>query len=69
MQIHFELDKNIVVLLPLMAIQLVLAIIALVDLAKRDTIRGPKLLWVLIIVLVNLFGPIAYFVFGRKSEG
>lgn len=33
----------------------------------RSTVRGPKLLWLLANV-VQPFGPIAYFAFGRKNR-
>jgi hypothetical protein len=39
-----------------------------VDLVKREKTRGPKWLWALIILFVNLLGPIIYFVFGRQDE-
>jgi len=43
-------------------------IAALVDLIRRAQTRGPKWVWVLVIVLVNYIGPIIYFVAGRKEE-
>jgi Phospholipase_D-nuclease N-terminal len=51
------------------AIQLGLLIAALVDLFRRrpDQIRGPRALWVAVSG-VNFFGPIAYFVFGRRRN-
>lgn len=51
----------------LIVAQLALQIWALVDLARRDTVRsGPKWLWVLIIAFGNLVGAIAYLAVGRK---
>jgi hypothetical protein len=45
-------------------LQLGLQIIALVNLSKRRKVRfDNKLIWVLIIVLGNLIGPVAYFLF------
>ena len=54
-------------LIPILLLQLVLIVVALIDLARRERTRGPKWLWVLIIVLVNLIGPIIYFVVGREE--
>ncbi|MBD8069476.1 PLD nuclease N-terminal domain-containing protein [Bacillus sp. PS06] len=54
-------------LLPIVIIQFVLMLIALVDIIKAKETKGPKVMWVLIVVLINLFGPIAYFIFGRKK--
>jgi hypothetical protein len=55
------------VILPLFLIQLILMVIALVDIAKSEKTNGPKLMWVLIIVFGNLLGTIAYFIFGRRN--
>ena len=55
-------------ILPLVVIQLVLLTFALLDLRKREKTRGPKWVWVLIILFVNLAGPIIYFLAGREEE-
>jgi hypothetical protein len=55
-------------LIPIIVIELVLMITALVDLVRREKTRGPKWMWAIIIVLTNFIGPIAYFVVGRKEE-
>lgn len=50
-----------------MAVQVVLLIAALTDIARRpkNEIRGAKAGWALG-SLVNFVGPISYFVFGRR---
>ena len=50
------------------AIQLVLAITAWRDLAKRKPkkVNGPKGVWAAVIG-INFVGPISYFIFGRKD--
>lgn len=53
---------------PLLAIQLLLAVIAIVDLIKIDRTNGPKWLWALIIIFINMVGPIIYFIVGRKND-
>lgn len=63
-----DLAKYIPFLIPVVIIQLGLMIFALVDLLRREHTRGPKWVWVLVIVLVNYIGPIIYFVAGRKEE-
>jgi drug/metabolite transporter (DMT)-like permease len=55
-------------LIPVVLIELALLIAALVDLIRREKTRGPKWVWVLVIVLINFIGPIIYFVAGRKEE-
>ena len=55
-------------LIPLVLLQLGLMVYALVDLVHREHVRGEnKIVWGLIIVLVNIFGPLAYFLFGRED--
>jgi hypothetical protein len=60
--------KLLPLLIPLFLIQLGLMIAALVDLLKREKTRGPKWMWIVIVVFVNLIGPIIYFVIGREGE-
>ena len=54
-------------LIPVLLLELALIIAALVDLARRERTKGPKWMWVLIIVFVNLIGPILYFLVGREE--
>ncbi|MBS4205563.1 PLD nuclease N-terminal domain-containing protein [Lederbergia citrea] len=53
---------------PLIEIQLILVVVALINLTKQAYTNGPKWLWVLIILFVSMFGPILYFVFGRSKD-
>lgn len=63
-----ELTRWLPLLLPIVLLELALMVAALIDLTRRERVRGGnKLIWVLIIVLVNLFGPLAYFVLGREE--
>lgn len=71
---HVNLDLGslpvavLVILGIVLAAQLVLLVWALVDLVRRPTAAvafGNKWVWVAIIVVVNLIGPILYFVVGR----
>ncbi len=63
-----QIMKLLPLLIPLFLIQLGLMIAALVDLIKREKTKGPKWMWVIIIVFVNMIGPIVYFVVGREDE-
>lgn len=55
-------------LIPVIILQLALLVVALIDLLKRERTRGPKWVWLLVILFVNLVGPIVYFVIGREEE-
>ncbi|MFF2093653.1 PLD nuclease N-terminal domain-containing protein [Paenibacillus sp. NPDC058174] len=63
-----ELSKLLPIIAPLFVIQLILVIVALVALAKATRTRGPKWLWVLIILFVNIIGPVLFFVIGRRND-
>ncbi|MFH1523344.1 MAG: PLD nuclease N-terminal domain-containing protein [Chloroflexota bacterium] len=62
------IQKYLPLLIPIVLIELGLMIAALMDLARRPQTRGPKWVWVLVIILINFIGPIIYFVTGRKDE-
>lgn len=52
---------------PLLALQILLAVVGLMSLARTEQVRGPKWMWVLLLVFGNLLGSIAYFTLGRKE--
>jgi Phospholipase_D-nuclease N-terminal len=56
--------------LPILAIQLVLIVLALRDLLRPDrrVVGGNKLVWGIVIVGLELFGPVIYFLVGRETE-
>ncbi len=54
-------------LIPVIVLQYALAIIALVDVIRRERTRGPKWVWILVILFVNLIGPVVYLLFGREE--
>jgi hypothetical protein len=59
--------RLIPLLIPILIIQVGLMIFCLLDLSRRETTRGPKWLWVVLIVLGQLWGPILYLVIGRNE--
>ncbi len=55
-------------IIPIVLLQLILMVVALVDLSKRERVRWlPKWGWALIIILGELLGPIVYFILGREE--
>jgi hypothetical protein len=55
-------------LIPVLLLEWVLMIIAIVDLIKREKTRGlPKWAWALIVIFIQIFGPIVYLIFGREE--
>lgn len=63
-----ELRELIPLLAPILIIQIVLIVVALLDLSKRAKTKGPRWLWVVIIIFLNMLGPILYFLVGREES-
>lgn len=64
-----ELSQLLKVLAPLLVLQLIVQILGLVDLIRREPerVRGSKVVWGIVIVVFGLLGPISYFIFSRKE--
>lgn len=56
------------IIAPILVIQVILQVVALIDLIKINETNGPKWVWALVIILLNIVGPIVYFVVGRKQS-
>jgi len=52
-------------LAPLILIQLSLMIYCLIDLSRRERVKGPKWLWAIFIIFGELIGPVVYLIAGR----
>lgn len=55
-------------IVPILILQLILMSIALVSCIKEEKTNGPKWLWILIILFIQLIGPVLYFVVGRRND-
>ena len=56
-------------LIPLIIVELALLVFALVDLMKRSHMsQNTRIVWILVIIFINIIGPIVYFIFGRKEQ-
>ena len=66
---ELKVEQIIALLAPIVVLQIGLLIAGLIDLGRdeRRVRGGNKLVWALIIVFVNLLGPIIYFVAGRED--
>ena len=54
-------------LIPILLVQLGLMAYCLVDLSKRERVKGPKWLWVILIIFGELIGPVVYLIIGRED--
>ncbi|CQR47258.1 Negative regulatory protein YxlE [Paraliobacillus sp. PM-2] len=55
-------------LAPLIALELILAIVAVIAWFKTEKTNGPRWLWLIIILLLQIIGPILFFVIGRRQQ-
>lgn len=65
-----EIDSTLLlVITPLILVQLALVIWGLYDLTRpgRRVKGDSKIIWALVIVFINIIGPVVYFLFGREE--
>lgn len=60
---------NLPILIPFIVVQVAFGLIALIHVLRHPHYRfGNKIMWAFVVMLVNIFGPIIYFVFGRGED-
>ncbi len=64
-----QLQQILPLIVPLIVLQLALLVLGAIDLFRdeRHVRYFGKPVWALIIVFVNIIGPLAYFFFGREE--
>ena len=66
---NIDLARLLPLLIPIVLLELGLLVWALLDVIRRERVRGGnKVIWILVIVLINIIGPIVYFIFGREED-
>nr|WP_246050058.1 PLDc N-terminal domain-containing protein [Aquibacillus sediminis] len=63
-----EIAEVLPILAPLFLLEAILAIVAIISWFKTDETNGPKWMWLLIILLISIIGPILFFVIGRRQR-
>jgi hypothetical protein len=63
----YKIAEFMPLMIPILVLKLAFMIAALVDLAKRERTRGPRWMWVLIILVGEFLGSILYFIVGREE--
>lgn len=61
------IEINWALFAPIIVLQIILQITALVSCFKSESLHGPKWVWALIILAGGLIGPVLYFTIARKS--
>ncbi|MFP7495438.1 PLDc N-terminal domain-containing protein [Terribacillus saccharophilus] len=62
------MENTIILLLPIIAIQFLLLLIALISCFRAEETLGPKWMWIVIIFCISIIGPILYFVIGQRKD-
>ena len=63
------MDNQLALLLPVIILEFILAITALIPVIKHPNYRfGNKFIWILVVLFIQIIGPIFYFIFGRGEE-
>jgi len=67
--VNADFGMLLAILVPILLIQLGLLVIALYDLTRPTRrVKGDnKVVWALIIIFINVIGPILYFLVGRED--
>lgn len=64
-----EITNNLALLLPVIILEFILAITALIHVIKHPSYRfGNKAIWIIVVLFIQIIGPIFYFIFGRGEE-
>ncbi|GKH33155.1 PLDc N-terminal domain-containing protein [Muricomes sp. OA1] len=57
------------ILLPVIIIELILMVTALIHVLRHPNYRfGNRVVWIVIVVFIQIAGPIVYFLFGRGDD-
>lgn len=63
------LDRSqIALIIPVIILYLALLLTAIIDLARNWQTRKNPIIWLLVIIFINIFGPVIYLIFGRKED-
>ncbi|MCI1686732.1 PLDc N-terminal domain-containing protein [Schleiferilactobacillus harbinensis] len=64
-----QLTNYLPILIPIIILEMALMITALIHVLRHPHYRfGNKVLWIIIVVVFQIIGPIVYFAFGRGDD-
>lgn len=69
MEVPEILLDNLLLFIPLILLEVGLMVTALIHVLKHPNYKfGNKLMWILIVVFIQIIGPIVYFAFGKGEN-
>lgn len=60
-------QTTLLLLVPVLLLELAMKVAALVSLSRAEATRGPKVMWVALILFVSLLGWAGWFAVGRRN--
>ncbi|GAB3057196.1 PLDc N-terminal domain-containing protein [Salinicoccus sesuvii] len=64
---NIEVQEYLPFLVPLLILQLILVVTALIMIIRQQHFKYlNRIAWIIIVIILNIFGPILYFVLERK---
>lgn len=63
-----NISTLLLIAVPFALIHYGLAIYCIIDIVKHDVKNLNKVGWILIVLLINIFGSVAYLLFGRRGD-
>ncbi|MBN2439970.1 MAG: PLDc N-terminal domain-containing protein [Spirochaetales bacterium] len=64
-----SINDYLIIIIPAVLLQLGLIIFSLKDLAQRKEFKYlPRLAWIIIIIFINIIGPLCYLALGRSYD-
>lgn len=65
----YSLLEMVPILIPVLLVDIVLAIAAILHILRHPHYRfGNRVMWLMIVVILLLFGPVIYFVLGKGED-
>ncbi len=63
------LFKMLPLLIPILIMDIALAAVAVVHILRHPHYRfGNKIMWLIVVMVLLLFGPVIYFIFGKGAD-
>ncbi len=62
------MSQTLQIIIPIAILELVLAVVAVIDIVRSERTNGPKWIWVVVSIAFSVLGPVAYFIFGRRNQ-
>lgn len=66
---NLDIMEHLPLLIPIFILELVLAVTALVNVLRAKSYKVlNRSLWIVIVLVIQIIGPISYFIFGRSDD-